>query len=186
MRATARRSRRLRDSTSCTSICAVSRMPLIGEQQDQGVRPGRIALDRLDSALFDRRDLLADQAAPLQQAVQLGQRVGRQRLALNRAQGFQMLRRLLQARLEALDAPSASSPLIVLVTWVRSVTSPSRSRPGRLHPPGRPSGSPPSGSAPARRAASRAGRASASRCQVGRSWPNVIKIADRQFQIVSL
>ena len=57
------------------------------------------------AALFDRLDLLADQAAPLQQAVQPGQRVGRQRLTLNRAQGFQMLRGLLQARLEALDAP---------------------------------------------------------------------------------
>jgi hypothetical protein len=104
----------------------------LGQQQDQGVRSGRVALDRLRDIPLDGLDLLADQAAALQQAVQLGQCVGRQRLTLNRAQGFQVLRRLLQARLEALEAPQRQFRLIVLVTRVRSATSPSRSRPGRL------------------------------------------------------
>jgi hypothetical protein len=75
-------------------ICARSRTRAFG-----------ISFDRLGGSQFDGLDLIADQGAPLQQSMQPGQRIRWQRLALNRAQDFQVLRRLLQARLEALDAP---------------------------------------------------------------------------------
>jgi hypothetical protein len=46
-------------------ICARSRTSAFG-----------IAFDRLSGSQFDGLDLIADQVAPLQQAVQFGQRVG--------------------------------------------------------------------------------------------------------------
>ena len=60
---------------------------------------------------FDLADLIVDQAQPGQVAAQLGQRVGRQRHALGRAQLLEPLGRLAQTRLEAANAQPSQRAL---------------------------------------------------------------------------
>src|SRR6202043_3614713 len=79
----------LRDSPSCTSMSAVSMPTPITRANRRtiacGPSPGRM-LETLQASILDLPDLITDEPPAHHVAMQLSQRVGRDRLALGRAQ----------------------------------------------------------------------------------------------------
>ena len=103
------------------------------QQADHGIWSGLgRPLETLQARLLDLPYLLEDEPPALHVAVQLGQRVGRDRLALGRAQVFQTLGAFLSFGLKLRMPSRAKAAFMRLMMRVRSPTRLSRSRLGRL------------------------------------------------------
>src|SRR6516164_3075276 len=102
----ARRSSMFRDSTSCTSMSAVSMpTPITRANRRTMMRSiiGRL-LKMLEACLLDLPNLIADKPSALHVAPQLSQRVRRDRLALGRSQTVKAPDGPFQFGIESADA----------------------------------------------------------------------------------
>src|SRR6267154_4307875 len=102
----AHRSRMFRDSTSCTSMSAVSIPTPITRANRRTIAcgPSLGACSTFKASILDLPYLIIDEPSARHVATQLSQRVGRDRLALGCAQAVKAFDGLLQLGIEAADA----------------------------------------------------------------------------------